>query len=269
MGNRIIKDSILTDDAFNFLTFFEESLYHRLVVSADDYGIYYAQPRTLSRILFPCRGNVTETAVRKGLGHMEALGLIRLYTVKGAGYLKLCGWDQNQRLRNSRHRYPTPEEADDKETAGAETEPAENHPSAEGRETGDPENEPAAMPCPQPEDREPPVVELPLSDHTSYGVTQSEIDEYAALYPAADVVQELRNMRGWCLANPQKRKTRNGIRKFINSWLTRVQNQGGRSTSRPAPASPPVNPFLEMLREEEARERAAETAAADYIVPTL
>ena len=26
MGNRIIKDSILTDDSFNFLTFFEESL---------------------------------------------------------------------------------------------------------------------------------------------------------------------------------------------------------------------------------------------------
>ena len=66
---------------------------------------------------------------------------------------------------------------------------------------------------------------------------------------------------GWhsvtmALANPQRRKTRAGIRKFINRWLARAQDQGGSGPRPPVP----VNPFLEMLREEEARERAEQEA---------
>ena len=38
MPSRILKDSILTDKAFNTLSLAEESIYHRLLVSADDYG---------------------------------------------------------------------------------------------------------------------------------------------------------------------------------------------------------------------------------------
>ena len=34
-------------------------------------------------------------------------------------------------------------------------------------------------------------------------------------------------MRGWCLANPSKRKTQRGVKKFINNWLSRQQDRGG------------------------------------------
>lgn len=74
---------------------------------------------------------------------------------------------------------------------------------------------------------EPAVITLILNDKSEYGVSQKEIDEYAELYPAIDVMQELRNMKGWCLANTAKRKTRRGIRAFINNWLSRSQNRGG------------------------------------------
>ena len=74
---------------------------------------------------------------------------------------------------------------------------------------------------------EPAIFTLPLNDGNSYEVTQSEIDEYSELYPAVDVAQEIRGMIGWIKANPTRRKTRRGIKRFMNSWLSRAQDQGG------------------------------------------
>jgi uncharacterized protein YdaU (DUF1376 family) len=71
------------------------------------------------------------------------------------------------------------------------------------------------------------VIELPLNKKDeSHHVKENDIDEYKSLYPAVDVMQELRNMRGWLISNPAKRKTKNGISRFINSWLSRKQDQG-------------------------------------------
>ena len=40
-----------------------------------------------------------------------------------------------------------------------------------------------------------------------------------------DIMQELRNMKGWCNSNPTKRKTKRGILRFINGWLSREQDK--------------------------------------------
>lgn len=73
---------------------------------------------------------------------------------------------------------------------------------------------------------EPPVITIPLNDGNEYSVTQRDIDEYKGLYPAVNVEQELRNMRGWCLANPSRRKTKKGVARFINGWLAKEQDKG-------------------------------------------
>lgn len=73
----------------------------------------------------------------------------------------------------------------------------------------------------------PAVIELTLNDKTLYPITQKDVDEWQILYPAVDVMQQLRNMKGWCDSNPAKRKTRKGIRRFINSWLSKEQDKGG------------------------------------------
>ena len=87
----------------------------------------------------------------------------------------------------------------------------------------------------------PPVITLPLNDNTDYGITQDEVDHWKELYPAVDVMTELRKMKGWCEGNPAKRKTRRGIMRFVNAWLAKEQDRGG---SRKASQSP-VNRFLE------------------------
>jgi hypothetical protein len=70
----------------------------------------------------------------------------------------------------------------------------------------------------------PPVITIPLHDKTEFSVSQVLCDEWQALYPAVDVLQALRNIRGWNLANPKNRKTRSGILKHITQWLAKEQN---------------------------------------------
>lgn len=73
----------------------------------------------------------------------------------------------------------------------------------------------------------PPVIALPLNDGSEYQIFQEQCKEWSDLYPSVDVMQQLRNMRGWLVSNPTRRKTKRGIRKFINSWLSREQDRGG------------------------------------------
>jgi hypothetical protein len=72
-------------------------------------------------------------------------------------------------------------------------------------------------------------ISIILNDKSLYGVPASDVNHYKELYPAVNVEQELRSMCGWCEANPKKRKTRKGIKRFINSWLSETQNRGGNN----------------------------------------
>lgn len=78
-----------------------------------------------------------------------------------------------------------------------------------------------------PEIEESPVISLVLNDKSNFPVYQKQVNEWEELYPAVNVMQELRKMSGWLNSNPKKRKTKSGILRFINSWLSREQDSGG------------------------------------------
>lgn len=82
----------------------------------------------------------------------------------------------------------------------------------------------------------PPAVTLPLVDGSEFGISEETVSELSDLYPAVDVPQQLRSMRGWLLANPKNRKTRSGIMRFANSWLSREQNSARKENAQPRPA---------------------------------
>lgn len=75
------------------------------------------------------------------------------------------------------------------------------------------------------------VEALILNDGLEWRPTEALFAEYVRLYPNVDVKQQFNVMRSWCLSNPQKRKTRRGVTRFVNSWLAREQDKGYR---RPA-----------------------------------
>lgn len=77
----------------------------------------------------------------------------------------------------------------------------------------------------EPEHVEQSIITITLNDKTEYPIYQSMIDEWVEIYPNVDVLQELRKMKGWANANPTKRKTKRGILRFINGWLSREQDR--------------------------------------------
>lgn len=97
----------------------------------------------------------------------------------------------------------------------------------------------------------PPVISLPLNDGTFFDVSENDRAKWSQLYPNVDVLQQLRNMAGWCDANPAKRKTRGGIKRFITAWLAREQNKGGKALQNKPFVYGDV--FAEMLEEEKNR----------------
>ena len=74
------------------------------------------------------------------------------------------------------------------------------------------------------------VYSLQLIDGSIYPVSQAEVEKYRELYPAVDADQEFRKMIGWLDSHPKNRKTRRGIAKFVNGWLSRAQD-----SARPEP----------------------------------
>lgn len=100
----------------------------------------------------------------------------------------------------------------------------------------------------------PVVISIILNDKTEFPITEADVEGWKDLYPAVDVMQELRKMKGWADSNPQKRKTKAGIKRFINAWLAKEQDRyHGPVENRQAP--PPRggyqndNVFLDMLNE--------------------
>lgn len=73
------------------------------------------------------------------------------------------------------------------------------------------------------------VAALILNDGSEWRPAETLFAEYVRLYPNVDVKQQFNEMRSWCLSNPTKRKTPRGIKRFINSWLAREQDKGGRN----------------------------------------
>lgn len=61
---------------------------------------------------------------------------------------------------------------------------------------------------------------------------ESDVIAWQRAYPAINVHQELAAMESWLDANPTRRKTAKGIKRFVNSWLSRAQDKGGSPQAR-------------------------------------
>lgn len=89
----------------------------------------------------------------------------------------------------------------------------------------------------------PTAITLTLNTGTEHPITEAQVAEFSRLHPAIDVMQELRNMRAWCIGNPSRRKTRSGILKFVVAWLSKAQNDPrvAQSGNRGPPRRPSVS----------------------------
>ena len=108
MPNRIIKESIKTSTEIDKLSWFEECVFYRLMVSVDDYGCFDGRAIVIRNELFPTRDNITTSNISKAIKRLEQANLLTCYEVDGRPYIHLKTWESHQRVRNKHRKYPEP-----------------------------------------------------------------------------------------------------------------------------------------------------------------
>lgn len=258
MPNRIIKESLCSSERIAALSDFEFRLWIGLITQADDAGRGDARPAIIKGHVFPLRDRVTVKDIEASLHALAAKGCVSLYTVDGKPYFWFPSWTEHQRVRDCKPKYPEP--------IGPDVSPQSAATCGKSPQSAaliQSESNPNPNPNPNPNDSAepqrvstPPIITLTLNDGAEYPVSVEQCQEWAGLYPAVDVIQQLRQMKAWLDVNPKRRKTKRGIKAFIVRWLSNEQDKGRYQAPRTqAPSARSTgNIFLEMLREEEERE---------------
>lgn len=109
MPNRVLKESICTSDSIDQLSWFEESLFYRLIVNCDDFGRFDGRFAVIKNRLFPLKENLTTKNVESAINKLARVGLITLYESDGKPFLFLPTWNEHQIIRAKRSKYPEPE----------------------------------------------------------------------------------------------------------------------------------------------------------------
>lgn len=113
MPNRVIKESIKRSPQIDSLTWFEEVVFYRLIVTADDYGCLDGRITLLKNELFPTKDTITKKSIEDAIQKLASVGLLRLYEVSGMPYIALPTWERHQRIRNKYRKYPPPPPEED------------------------------------------------------------------------------------------------------------------------------------------------------------
>lgn len=111
MPQRLLRPSIRQSKRWNRLSYFEQSLYIRLITLVDDFARYEADPELIRSEAFPYgdpEGNVVQvTAVDSACQQLTAKDMMVIYEVGGVKYLQLTRW--KERVRADESKYPGPE----------------------------------------------------------------------------------------------------------------------------------------------------------------
>lgn len=108
MPNRMLKEGIKRSEQIDQLSWFEEVVFYRLLVTADDYGCVDGRSVLLRNDLFPTKDNITKKAIEDAIDRLTSVDLLRKYEVSGKPYLFFPTWEKHQRLRAKTRKYPEP-----------------------------------------------------------------------------------------------------------------------------------------------------------------
>ncbi len=225
---RMLSLELMRSDEFLDLSAGSQLLYVHLTVEADDDGFLCGKKRILAMLGLPAAA--FDALVSSGfiIAFPSGAAVIThwplLNKVPKDRYVPTRFVEEKNRLQlvpGVGYALKTEEETES-ETVAAE----KNPPKEPGSITGSAPVplEPSANKSAAPEIDPDTVETLPVSGG-SYPVKKAEAEAWRRLYPGVDVVSELRSMRGWLLAHPEKQKTADQIGRFVNYWLMNAQTR--------------------------------------------
>jgi hypothetical protein len=228
---RMFAKTIVLSDAFLDMPLSARCLYFTLGMLADDDG-FINSPRSIMRQCGASDDDMRILLARKFVIAFES------------GVIVIKHWRINNYLRNDRYKetvYTEEYKQLTTEKNGAYTLgiPSNGIPSIGKDSIGKNSIEDRA-----------PVEAVPLNDGTDWLPTLTEYEEYKRLYASVNVANEFKKIRAWCLSNPAKRKTKNGVKRFVNAWLAREQDKPKRTDVMPS--------YMDTPTDEEKKQYTAE-----------
>lgn len=107
----------------------------------------------------------------------------------------------------------------------------------------------------------PPLI---LKDGSRFHISENHLNEFVDAYPGVDVRDQIFKMSQWLKTNPTKRKTKNGIMRFINSWIARSEREMINTSQSSTKISMP-----EYIRQQEAGTLPEGTPASKELIERL
>ena len=108
MPNRVLSESVKRSEQIDQLSWFDEVVFYRALLTADDYGCLDGRPKLLKSDLFPTRDDVTRKSIEESLAKLTSTDLLRAYEVSGKPYMLFPTWEKHQRIRRRKQKYPWP-----------------------------------------------------------------------------------------------------------------------------------------------------------------
>lgn len=223
MRIRTIKPTFWKSETMSSISKESRLLAIALLNYADDEGYFMANEALIRGECFPFDND--SKSIRRGLQELSKIGYIALgTTADGQKIGRVCTFLEHQRIDKAspskiKEKTITWDDSTNTPRVLQESSPPEVEVGS-GREVEVGSAAPSA------------ALHLP-SLGSEVPITEPMIAEWRTAFPAVDVMQELRAMRVWCLANPAKRKTPKGVPRFVVSWLSKQQNRGGSSAAPP------------------------------------
>lgn len=238
---RTIKPEFVQSESVGRLSRDARLLFILIWTVCDDEGRLRGNSRMLARTLYPYDDgkdgqiDTSGSDVERWMLELEQQGCVQRYESGGDSYLSVCNWLKHQKidkpsasklppaprvLAKVRERSSQDQDQDRDQEGKGSTAPAPGSASADPPPLVlSPVEQASAFPLPTA------VITIPTNTGEEYPVYQPMVDEYASAYPAVDVPAQLREMRIWSISNPNQRKTKQGMQRFINGWLSKEQNR--------------------------------------------
>lgn len=225
-NRRMFSLDVINTDKFMDMPLTAQALYFHLGIRADDDG-FIAAPRQIMKIV-ECKQDDMRILISKGYVIFFESGIIVIRHWKQHNYI------QSDRYKETRFLEEKSRLKLEGNVYMLDTECIHNVSNMEAQDRLGKVRDRVSIElgntlCSEPNEPAPNSsgILLLLNDKSSYDVPLDKISTWQQAYPAVDVKQELQKMRAWLESNPSRRKTRKGIGRFINSWLSREQDRGG------------------------------------------
>ena len=234
---RNIKPGFFVNEYLGTCDPLEALFFEGLWTLADRYGRLENRPLRMKAQIFPYR-NLTTQEITGFVQGLSVHGFLTLYAVEGNEYIEIVNFLKHQNPHKNEKGGDIPKPPQPPEIKG-DSSNSSNYESDQVKTESDPDescirNDESLFTeslqegsAPAGESPGSGVTEktrtFPLKDGTDYTAPEKFISEITETYKNLDVEFHLKRARLWLISTPSKRKTRSGMPKFLNGWMSRQQ----------------------------------------------